>query len=429
MIKVTAKRVAEAKKGAGAVLISREYLEHDGLACRQTKSVIVRPDYPSGAFSRLSEDNGKTYCEWTPIEQESFSTMYGEDEQIDYTFGKVWNPHHGHYVATGFYRYYIDGRDKAHEAYWDRGEKGFFDHQTLRLFNKGEEAPFSEHLVMYEDGKEFDPENPRDMEYLAKNNGFENAPIILKNGDIAVPVGVPIHVGCRLAGLDVNKIFPSCPTLHRCVVVARGKYNNETNRYDLTFSNPIILSDLRSSRGIDEPILAELESGRILLVMRGSNVNHKPWNTRIEPATPSFKWYSYSDDGGATFTSAEPWHFDDREIIYSSATISKFCRSSKNGKLYWFGNITDHTAHGNWPRFPLCIAEVDDNTGLLIKESMTVIDTRREGETDRVQLSNFKIIEDRETLNFELSLCKLNQFDREETFWGEGWTYEIDVEA
>ena len=58
MIKVTAKRVAEAKKGAGAVLISREYLEHDGLACRQTKSIIVEPDYPSCAFSRLSEDNG-----------------------------------------------------------------------------------------------------------------------------------------------------------------------------------------------------------------------------------------------------------------------------------------------------------------------------------------------------------------------------------
>jgi hypothetical protein len=72
---------------------------------------------------------------------------------------------------------------------------------------------------------------------------------------------------------------------------------------------------------------------------------------------------------------------------------------------------------------------VNEESGLLKKETYTVIDTRREGESERVQLSNFSIIEDRETLNFELSLAKLNQFDRDDTFWGEGWTYEIDVEA
>ena len=75
------------------------------------------------------------------------------------------------------------------------------------------------------------------------------------------------------------------------------------------------------------------------------------------------------------------------------------------------------------------MAEVDEDSGLLKKESYTIIDTRREGESERVQLSNFSIIEDRETINFELSLSKLNQFDRDNTFWGEGWTYEIDVDA
>ena len=109
--------------------------------------------------------------------------------------------------------------------------------------------------------------------------------------------------------------------------------------------------------------------------------------------------------------------------------ISQFRRSSKNGKLYWFGNITGHNASGNWPRFPLCMAEVDEKTGFLKKESLTTIDTIRDGESDQVQLSNFEIIEDRETLNFELTLGKFGQFDGNELFYGEGWIYEIDVDA
>ncbi len=429
MIKVVAKKQTDAVKGKGVVFIAREYLEYDGLACKQKKIVTVESDYVGDSEYRISEDNGRTYGEWMPIE-DNFSEMYGEDEMLIYPpYGKVWNPHHNHYVATGFHVYFINGHEDAYRRYWCDGDQTFFGHQTLQIFRKGESKPFSERLVMFEDGKEFDPNNPRDPEYLKKNNGFLNAPIVLKNGDIAVPVSIPVSVGCRIAGLDVNKVFPSRPNIHCCVMVARGKYNEKAERYDFTFSNPVILSDLRSSRGIDEPTIAELESGRILLIMRGSNVRYSNWEKRIQPGTPSFKWYSYSDDGGATFTEADPWHFDDSEVIYSSATVSKFRRSSKNGKLYWFGNITGHNALGNWPRFPLYIAEVDENTGFLKKENLTIIDTIRDGESDQVQLSNFEIIEDRESLNFELTLGKFGQFEAELPFYGEGWIYEIDVDA
>ncbi|MBP3605974.1 MAG: exo-alpha-sialidase [Clostridia bacterium] len=429
MIRVSGKKIADAVRGAGITMVTREYLDRNGLACRETKSVIAESDYPSPALTRISTDNGRSFGEWMPIEKKSYSTAYGRDERIFELCGKVWNPHYGHYVATGFYRYFLEGHEASYAAYWNKGARSFFDHQTVCIFRDGEDLPFSEHLVMYEEGKEFDPENPRDPEHLERNNGFENPPIVLKNGDIAVPVGVPVHVGCRIAGLDVSRVFPSCPTISRCVIVARGKYDPKAERYNFTFSNPIILGDLRSSRGIDEPILAELESGRLLLVMRGSNVISPAWNTRIEPGTPSFKWYSYSDNGGADFTDAEPWRFDDREVIYSGATISKLFRSSKNGKLYWFGNISDHTAYGNSPRYPLYVSEVDEKTGLLKKESLTVIDTRREGESEALQLSNFDILEDRESLRIELSLCKYGQFDRSAPFYGEGWRYELTVDA
>ena len=362
MIKVTGKKLTDAVDGQGAISIHREYLEHSGLVCRQTRTVSMENDYPGNTQYRVSRDNGHSWGEWITGETANFSTMYAEDERMAYPCGKVWNPVHKHYVATGFSRYFLGGHKDAYRLLWGEGKSRFFDHQTIQISREGEQTPFSEHLVMYERGKAFDPENPRDPEHLERNNGYANAPIVLKNGDIAVPVGVPVHVGCAMAGLDVRQVFPSCPTIHRCVVVARGTYNAETERYDFTFSNPVILNDLRSSRGIDEPILAELESGRILLVMRGSNVQKPEWNTRIEPGTPSFKWYAYSDDGGAHFTGAEPWHFDDCEVIYSGATCSSFRRSSKNGKLYWFGNIAPHTANGNWPRHPLQIVQVDENT-------------------------------------------------------------------
>ena len=430
MIKVIATKRTDAIEGQGAVTLYREYLTHEGLTCRQIKAVAKESDYPADSTYRISADNGRTWGEWKVMEKSDFSTVYGKDERIAYPCGStVWNSHHNHSVTTGFSRYFLGGHVSAYKAFWEQGERSFFDHQSIQLRRKGEEVPFSEHLVAYEDGKEFDPRNPREPEHLERNNGFANSPIVLKNGDIAVPVGVPIHVGCRIAGLDVNQVFPSCPTLHRCVIVARGKYNEVTKRYDFTFSNPIILNDLRSSRGIDEPILAELESGRLLLVMRGSNVIRPSWNTRIEEGAPSFKWYAYSDDGGTTFTEAEPWHFDDREFVYSSATISSFKRSSKNGKLYWFGNITPHNAYGNWPRYPLQMVQVDETSGLLLKETLTVIDTKRDGESDQIQLSNFKIMEDRETLNFELSLCKIGQYDPQKPYFAEGWTYVIDVDS
>ncbi len=427
MITVVREKLEEAPE-KGQIWITKEYLHHDGLTLCQKRNVTHEPDYSNGSKFRISDDNGRTWGEWQSIAREENYVMYGEDEVETLDMGKVWNPVHRHYVSTRFERYFINGHKEAYRKYW-HGSVGFYDHQAIRIWRENEDTPYADDLIKYEDGADFDPENPRNPEYLEKNNGFCNQPIVLKNGDIAVPVSVMVPTGCKMAGLDVNRVFPSCPELHRCVVVARGRFNKETERYDFTFSNPVILGDLRSSRGIDEPIIAELASGRILLVMRGSNVSSAHWRTRIEPGTPSFKWYAYSDDGGETFTSAEPWHFDDRQVVYSGASISALIRSSKNGKLYWIGNVTDHTAYDNFPRYPLHIAQVDDRYGCLIKETLTEIDTRREGETDHLELSNFHVFEDRETGFIEVSLCKAGQyeFDYTKANSGEPWRYLIDV--
>ena len=173
----------------------------------------------------------------------------------------------------------------------------------------------------------------------------------------------------------------------------------------------------------------ELKTGRLLLIMRGSNMKRERWNTRIADGTPSYKWASWSDDGGKTFTQPVPWHFDDGEPVYSSATISKFIRSTKNGKLYWIGNVTDkEKTYANFPRYPLHICQVDEHTALLKRDTLTVIDTRREGESEQVQLSNFTVFENRETHCFELTLTKTGQIDGAPPYFAETWKYFICVD-
>lgn len=430
MIKVIGHCLCAAEEDKGIVLFRRTYTEPTGLACKQTRTVQYESDFANGEEYRISYDNGRTWGEWQESARTNYFVRYGEDE-VSRENGsyeiEFWNPVHNHFVGCMMTRYYMNGHEEAYKAWWSEGALTFFDHQYLFVRRPSEDKPYRCDLIQYEDGALFDSENPRNPEYLYKNRGYINHPIVLSNGDIAIPVGVPVETCCRMAGVDVKRVFPSRPKIFLGVVVAIGHFNPETQGYNFSFSNPIILDDLRSARGIDEPQLVELKSGRLLLVMRGSNAMSKGWETRVEKGTPSFKWYAWSDDGGTTFTEVYPWHFDDGEVIYSSATISQFVRHGKNGKLYWIGNITDYTAYGNDPRYPLQIVEVDENTGTAIKGSLTIIDTRREGESEEVQLSNFHVLENRETGKLELTLCKYGQYDASKPFFGESWLYEIDL--
>lgn len=429
-MKVTGTLVLPAQDG-GITYFCREYTKPEGLECEEKKFFTCESDYYNKSWVRRSPDNGRTWSEWRELERTDFTQKYGDDEYIRMDTKKTWNPVWGHYVSSYFTRYYINGYRDASVREYNNGEHVVFDHQYLAVIPRDADEPVSDEMVKYENGKDFDPDYPRDMDFLDKNIGFLNAASVMKCGDILLPVSPTVRTGCALAGLDAERVFPSSPDIQRCVMIARGRFNEKRKAYDLEFSNPVILGDLLSSRGVCEPIAAELESGRILLVMRGSNVRSKGWKTRIEPGAPGFKWYSYSDDGGKTFTEPAPWHFDDREVIYSSATIGEFIRSAKTGRLYWVGNITDHSAYGNYPRHPLNIVEVDENTGLAKKESLTVIDTRRDGEPDTVQLSNFCLLEDRETKNFEITLAKFGQFEgtfSKKVFRGEAWKYTVEPE-
>jgi hypothetical protein len=211
------------------------------------------------------------------------------------------------------------------------------------------------------------------------------------------------------------------------LIVVRGAWDPAAGAYELSHSRPVVVSDLLSSRGVAEPHIICLASGRIVVVFRGSNVISRGWNTRIQPGTPAHKWFTYSDDGGQTFTEAVPWHYTSGEVFYSPASIARFHRWGKNGRAYWFGNITGPEAFGNSPRYPLVMAEVDEETGLLKKETLLTIDDRDpEVDSEKLQLSNFTILEDRENGRLELSLARSGSLSEDPRRAG-AYTYYIDA--
>ncbi len=251
---------------------------------------------------------------------------------------------------------------------------------------------------------------------------------LAENGDVLFPIGADVISCCKILGLDVNEVFPSCPKLMRGMILVRAHWNGV--EYELSYSKPVVINDTMSSRGVCEPCCAQLKSGRIIVIFRGSNVISKEWNTRINPSALPCKWFTYSDDNGKTFSPAMPLTFDTREVVYSSATMPYLFRSSKNGKLYWIGNITDPLkTEGNYPRYPLHIAEVDETYGCLKKETLTVIDTKREDESEYVQLSNLDLFENLNTGMLEIRLSKIGRTGLEHTYKDtESWTYEIEFD-
>ena len=56
------------------------------------------------------------------------------------------------------------------------------------------------------------------------------------------------------------------------------------------------------------------------------------------------------------------------------------------------------------------------------------IDTRRDDEPDKLQLSNFGLYQDRETGDFRVTLSKLGQFGQEQVFKSDCMVYLISID-
>jgi hypothetical protein len=71
------------------------------------------------------------------------------------------------------------------------------------------------------------------------------------------------------------------------------------------------------------------------------------------------------------------------------------------------------------------VGEVDQDSGLLIRESLIPVDDRQPGESEILTLSNFYAREDRETRQIALYMTRLFAFS--DGWVGDASLYRIDV--
>lgn len=430
---VTATKYKDAREDNVAEHYTRQYTEHDGLTLLETMFTQSRSDFKDEIRKRISYDNGRTWSEWEVVSRHTDAALnQGQHKLANHIQPRHWNPVHKHYIQFNAQEIWVNGYENATVKYWSGDSREMVMHSFITV--QEEDQTLYTEMIRYQDGPEFDPDNWTDPGYLKSNRGYVIGNVIFEpDGDILFTMEIPMRVCCELAGKDIMDIFPSYPDFPNGIVVMRGTWNGE--KYIFTPGRPIVISDILSSRGLNEPTMAKLSSGRIVVIMRGANFHNPGWTrTRIDPGTPGVKWYAWSNDNGKTFTDAMPWHFDDGEIVYSSATFSRIIQDERTGKHYWIGNITGHgsgcpgiISDSNFPRYPLNIVELDETYGSARKETCTVIDTRREGEPEWVQLSNFKLLQNRETGNLEVMLTKIGQYspDKTDPFRAEVWRYEI----
>ncbi len=422
-VAITRELLEEAPGPSKCVSRSQAYVGN-GLRRMETRSVTSESDFANEQYVRYSEDNGRNWTDWEDRYRETYRAR-GDMELISSTPETgIYNPVHDHYVALNMQRLFLENHHESYRKFWGEGADTFTDHSFLWVSR--DLSDWTRELVQFEEGAGFDEEDWAREGYVHVNESYAGCNIeVLENGDVVFPVGANVRACCRILGIDVMDVFPSCPQIMHGLIVFRGRWREAEQRYELSASKPLVISDLKSSRGVDEPTIIALRSGRIVVVFRGSNVISEGWGTRMQKGTPAHKWYTFSDDGGNVFADPVPWHFDNAEVFYSPATISHFLRSTRTGKAYWFGNITGPEAYGNSPRYPLVMAEVSEDTGFLQRETLTVIDDRDpETDSEKLQLSNFGLLENRETGDIELYLTKLGA--RPEDMWrSDAYRYRI----
>ncbi|MCX7705482.1 MAG: glycoside hydrolase [bacterium] len=182
------------------------------------------------------------------------------------------------------------------------------------------------------------------------------------------------------------------------IIIGCMEKNNEIS---WCISDPVPFDFTKTARGLFEPTVVELKDGRFAMICRGSNgiwIEEK--GQVVTVSHPGCKWVSYSKDRGKTWSYAEPLKDTDGNIPESSSTGSYLFRSTVNGKLYWIGNLCLPGEHpiNNWPRHTLFIAEVEESSHLALKkDTLSIIDKKKPGESDQIQLSNFRCYQDRVT--------------------------------
>ena len=364
-----------------SVWVSVRYLG-PGILREEIHSQMASSDTPKEPLRRRSEDNGRTWSDFEPVPEVILEV---QGQRVHWGAGpRFHDPEHGVLVSIWLRQPRLKGRH--------------YNTCFSRISRDMGVTWSKPKLLRYQPGDDYDPENPFNEGYLKHNQAYFGSNI-LRRAD-----GTLVHcVAHANAPGDSQNDERAWRMGSLCFL---GKWDPEAGDYNWMPGKRVEISADVSSRGLMEPFVAELKNGRLLVIWRGSNT----------AKTPGRKWFSVSNDGGLTLAEPAELKYDDGSRFYSPSSFHTMFRHSVTGKLYWVGNICSEPPSGNSPRYPLIIAEVDETSPALKKGTVTRIDYRREGDSPRVQFSNFSCFEDRQTHAVEVYLTRLGADP--DDFWG-----------
>ncbi len=356
---------------------------------------MSRSDTVDRAFLRLSPDHGRTWSE--PVAVPTLEVR--PDGKFRRALrGGAADPRTGRFV-----RFQIEGLLPTDDPL--EGMRQWYVTYQVSA-DGGRSWPIDEPVVQR--GAEFSARHPLPGVHVGRNcvmvGDLASAPLWLADGTMLVPVIIsPL-------GPDGTYHNPGGGYTYTDAAVLRGRWGDGL-RLEWELSALVRGDPARSTRGLDEPTVAPLADGRLLLVLRGSNGG--------KPHLPGRRWAAFSSDEGRTWTEAAPWTYADGGDFHSPSSCSQLVPHS-SGRLFWIGNLVPENPNGNQPRTPLVIGEVDRRSGLLRRESVRVIDARRPGDSPLLALSNFAAREDRETGEIVVNLTRL--FERSPPDPDRDWT-------
>jgi len=164
-----------------------------------------------------------------------------------------------------------------------------------------------------------------------------------------------------------------------------GTWQDDLSGLTWGCSNHVGVSHKVSSRGVFEPSVAEFPSGKLVMVMRGSN-------SKLEGVN-GVKFVSVSKDHGSTWSDPTPLLFDDLSPALSSSSLLLLIRPAGD-KVYFCGVVTDQAPNGNWPRYPVVLCEIDPDTLTLKRDTLQVVVDRHGDDPSGAQYVNHWVYED-----------------------------------
>ena len=191
----------------------------------------------------------------------------------------------------------------------------------------------------------------------------------------------------------------------------------ENGRLVWTRGETLHVEPEESDCGLSEPHVAQLADGRLVVLLRaGSRLSTE--ENGVGGLT-SGKLMSVSADNGMTWSKPRFLRYDDGKIVYSPRSYQDLFVSEKNGRLYAILNISGEPCWGCDPRNALQIAEIDQETLCVRRETVTVIARQHEQHHNLVRYSNWRGTQDAKgdmLIFFELGsseLCPIRRgYDR-----------------